>query len=609
MATESTPGAGYASRAQVPVGDQWDLTPLYATPASWEEDYQAAQALPDGVASFAGRLAESAAVLAEALEAWFAALRRLDRLYVYAHLRNDQDLGDGANQGMYDRAYSLYTRLASAGSYLAPEVLAIDDATMSAWLEGEVLAPYRFWLRDLLRAKPHTLSAPEERLMAMVSEPLAALQRAYSVLKNVDLSARLPQVSNAEGMGQRLTHASFIEMQENPDRAVRRASFAAYYDEWAGNRATAAATLDGAVKAHIFEARARNHPSARAASLFDDNVDVAVYDALISAVHDALPAFYRYVALRKRLLGVDALHMYDNYVPVVPEVSMRYGYDEAVDVVCRGLVPLGSDYVETARRGLLGGWVDRYENAGKRSGAYSSGCYDSWPYILTNYTGTLDSVFTLAHELGHSMHSLYSNRAQPYHLADYRILVAEVASTTNESLLNQHLLATTPDRAARAYLVDRQLDSFRATLFRQTMFAEFERAVHAHVEEGQPLTKDWLDATYYDLVKLYFGPSVAFDEEDAPIAWEWARVDHFYYNFYVYKYATGMSAAIALASAILQGQDRTLERYLRFLQSGGSDYPLALLKEAGVDLTTPGPVASALAEFERLVGELERLMA
>ena len=598
----------FRSRAEVPTGDQWDLTALYPTAAAWEEDIGSAQSLPEGVGSYAGRSHESEAVLAEALKTWFAALRAIERLYVYAHLRSDQDLGDSTNQGMYDRARSLYTRLASAGSYLAPEILAIDDETMATWLAGDALRPYEFWLRDLLRAKPHTLSAAEERLMAMVSEPLAALQRTYSVLKNVDLSARLPRVGDSDGTERRLTHASFIEMQESTDRAVRQKAFQAYYAEWAGNRATAAATLDGAVKAHIFSARARNHPSARAASLFDDDVDVSVYDALIAAVHGALPAFFRYVSLRKRLLGVDALHMHDNYVPVVPEVSLRYTYDEAAELVCRGLAPLGADYVETARQGLSGGWVDRYENAGKRSGAYSSGCYDSWPYILLNYTGTLDAVFTLAHELGHSMHSLYSNRAQPYHLADYRILVAEVASTTNESLLNHYLLATTPDRATRAYLVDRHLDSFRATLFRQTMFAEFEQAIHARVEEGQPLTKDWLDGAYFDLVKLYFGPSVAYDDEDAPIAYEWARVDHFYYNFYVYKYATGMSAAIALAATIQQGQQDSLARYLRFLQAGGSDYPLALLAEAGVDLTTPEPVARALAEFERLVGVLEELV-
>lgn len=596
-------------RAEVAPEDAWNLAAMYATEADWEADYAAGQALPERVGAYAGRLAESAETLAEALAAWFEANRLLEKVYVYAHLANDQDLGDSHHQSMFERARSLYIRLISAGAYLAPEILAIPDEQMAKWLESEPVGQYRVWLEDILRGKPHTLSASEERLMAMVSEPLAAIQKVYSVLKNVDLAARLPVVKATAGEERRLTHASFIELQENPDRDVRRAAFQAYYREFAGNRTTIAAALDGQVKAHVFEARARNHPSALAAALFEDNVDVAVYDALITAVHDALPAFYRYVALRKRLLGVDALHMYDAYVSVVPEVALHYGYEEGVDIVTQGLAPLGDEYVSTARQGLLGGWVDRYENAGKRSGAYSSGCYDSMPYILLNYTGTLDAVFTTAHELGHSMHSLMSNRAQPYHLADYRILVAEVASTTNESLLNHHLLATTDDRATRAYLIDRYLDSFRATLFRQTMFAEFEKAIHDQVEGGQPLTTEWLDATYLALVKRYFGDAVAFDEEDAPIALEWSRVDHFFYNFYVYKYATGMASAIAIASAILQGREGAVERYLRFLQTGSSKYPLELLRDAGVDLTTPEPVAAALAEFERLVTELEALTA
>jgi oligoendopeptidase F len=314
------------------------------------------------------------------------------------------------------------------------------------------------------------------------------------------------------------------------------------------------------------------------------------------------------VDLRKRLLGVGALHLYDVYVPVVPAVDLHYAYDEAVELVCQALLPLGDEYVGIMREGLLSGWVDRYENVGKRSGAYSSGCYDSMPYVLMNYTGTLDAVFTLAHELGHSMHSWYSKHNQPYHLSDYRILVAEVASTTNEALLNHHLLTITEDQATRAYLIDRYLDSFRGTLYRQTMFAEFEKLIHEQVEGGQPLTADGLDASYYELVKTYFGDSVAFDAEDDPIAWEWARIDHFFYNFYVYKYATGMSSAVDIAQRILANDDGAVSRYLAFLKSGGSDYPLELLKRAGVDLTTPTPVTSALEEFERLVGELEGLI-
>ncbi len=596
-------------RADVPAGDSWDLTALYADDAAWEDDFAAAEEHPAQVESYSGRLGESAATLARALVVWFGANRHVEKIWVYAHLKRDQDLGNSHYQTLFDRAMSLYTRLAAAGAYIAPEILALDDATMTEWLADKALRPYVVWLRDLLRAKPHTLSAPEERLLAMVGEPLAALQKTYSVLKNVDITARLPQVGEGSDDQHRLTHASFITMQENPDRSVRKDAFDAYYQEFAGNRATIAAALDGQVKSHVFESRVRKHRSSLAAALFDDNVHVAVYDALIEAVHESLPTFYRYVALRKRLLGVDALHMYDNYVPVVPEVALSYTYDQAVDMVCVGIAPLGDDYVRVAREGLATGWVDRYENIGKRSGAYSSGCYDSLPYILLNFTGTLDSVFTMAHELGHSMHSHNSNSAQPYHLADYRILVAEVASTLNESLLNHSLLTTTDDAMTRAYLVDRYLDSFRATLFRQTMFAEFERMLHERSEQGQPLTADWLDEAYFGLVRLYFGDNVAFDDRDAPIAHEWARVDHFFYNFYVYKYATGMASAIALSSAILDGEEGALERYRTFLCGGSSKYPLDLLKDAGVDLTTPEPVRAALGQFEEYVARLETLMS
>ena len=588
---------------------KWNLETLYPDDAAWEADFAAAQALPGLVEGYRGRLGESPELLTEALRAWFDANRKMEKVWTYAHLRSDEDLGNSHYQSLSERAMSTYVKLSTAGSYLSPEILAIDDALMASWMAGKALAPYRFWLEELLRAKPHTLSPAEERLLSMASEPLASIQKIFSVLKNVDLAARLPRVPDETGQERQLTHASFITLLENRDRAVRKAAFDGYYREYRGNRHTIAAALDGAVKANIFESQARRFPSALEAALFPDNVPVAVYKALIFAVHEALPAFYRYVALRKRLLGVDKLHLYDVYVPVVPAAEMRFSYEEAVEVTAEALQPMGGSYVESARKGLTSGWVDRYENAGKRSGAYSGGCYDSMPYILLNYTGTLDSTFTLAHELGHSLHSWYSDRAQPYHQADYRTLVAEVASTTNESLLNHYLLSVTQDKAARAYLIDRQLDSLRGTLFRQTMFAEFEKMIYEQVEAGQPLTADSLDATYYDLVKLYFGDNMAFDEEDQPIAREWSRIDHFFYNFYVYKYATGLSSAIAIASAILKEGEPALNRYLAFLKGGNSKYPLELLKEAGVDLTTPGPVSAALADFERLVGELERLMS
>jgi len=521
------------NRRDVAQEDRWRIEVLYRSDVDWETDYQACQDMPERVGAYHGRLAESEEVLAEALRVWFEANRRIEKVWVYAHLRNDEDLGNSHYQSMMERARSTYVRLSTAGSYIAPEILVMEGSTIAAWLEGETLAPYRVWLEDLLRGKPHTLSQAEERLMSMVSEPLAALPKVFSVLKNVDLAARLPDVTDEKGEKSKLSHAFFIKSLESHDRTVRKAAFDAYYREFQGNRNTIAAALDGTVKVHVFEAKARNFSSALTAALFDDNVDPSVYEALISAVHNAFPAFYRYIDLRKRLLGLKKLHMYDVYA--------------------------------------LSGWVDRYENVGKRSGAYSSGCYDSMPYILLNFTGTLDSVYTLAHELGHSMHSLYSNHAQPYHLADYRILVAEVASTTNESLLTHYLLSITDDRATRAYLIDRYLDALRGTLFRQTMFAEYEQVIHEQVEAGNPLTADYLDATYYALTQSYFGDGVAFDEQDEAIASEWSRVDHFFYDFYVYKYATGISSAIAIASDLLSDGKPALDRYLSFLNSAAGE--------------------------------------
>ncbi|MHB9033305.1 MAG: oligoendopeptidase F [Anaerolineae bacterium] len=596
-------------RSEVKPEDTWNLAVMYASDAEWEADLQAAEALPAQVAAFQGRLGESPDVLAEAVVAYMNANRMMEKIYVYSHLRHDEDLGESRNQAMHDRARSSYIRLASASAYIAPELLTIPDETMNAWLNHEKLVPYRIWLEEQLRAKPHTLSQPEERLLAMLSEPLGSISNIFSVLKNVEIAARLPEVTAEGSEPVQLSHAVFIKCLENRNRALRQAAFQGYYKEYKGNRATIAATLDGAIKTHVVEARVRNFPSALEAALFNDNVQPAVYNSLIEAVHGAFPAFYRYIELRRKLLGLDKMHLYDVYVPAVPAVDLHYTYDEAVEVVVKALAPLGEAYTTQARQGMTGGWVDKYENAGKRSGAYSSGCYDSWPYMLMNYTGTLDAVSTLAHELGHSMHSFYSHQAQPYQTADYRILVAEVASTTNENLLTHYLLGQNPDKAVRAYLIDRQLDTLRGTLYRQTMFAEFEKLIHEQAEAGQPLTADSLDETYYNLVKLYFGDAIAFDGEDAPIAYEWARVDHFFFNFYVYKYATGISSALALAGSILQQGAPAVERYMTFLKGGSSKYPLELLKDAGVDLTTPVPVAAALKEFERLVGELESLMA
>ena len=433
-------------REDVPAADRWNVAAIFESDQAWEAALEASRRLPAEVAAYEGRLGESAETLATALKAYFAANREMEKVWVYSHLRADEDLGNSRYQQMMDRARSAFIALSTAGSYIAPEILTIEDERIRGWMDVAPLADYRVWLEELLRAKPHTLSPAEERLLAMASEPLSAFSKVFGVLKNVDLAARLPATPDEKGAIEPLTHASFITKLENRDREVRREAFEGYYGEFQGNRNTIVATVDGAVKTSIFSARVRKFPSSIEAALFDDNVAVAVYDALIEAMHDALPVFYRYMDLRRRLLGLERLHMYDVYVPAVPEVTLEYTFDEAVDLVCRALAPLGEEYVSIMRAGLESGWVDRYENVGKHSGAYSSGVYDTLPYILLNFTGTLDAVFTLAHELGHSMHTWHSNHAQPYHLADYRILVAEVACTTNEALLNHYLLNTIDDK-------------------------------------------------------------------------------------------------------------------------------------------------------------------
>ncbi|MBD3277871.1 MAG: oligoendopeptidase F, partial [Candidatus Aegiribacteria sp.] len=392
------------------------------------------------------------------------------------------------------------------------------------------------------------------------------------------------------------------------DRRVRKDAFSGFYSEITGNVATKAALLEGQVKSQIFRARARKFDSALEASLFNDRVNVSVYDALIDSVHGNLPVVHKYFDLRKSVLDLDSAHMYDGYVPIVPETRGDYSWDDAVDLTLEAVAPLGDEYVETLRKGFANRWVDRYENVGKRSGAYSGGCYDSYPYILHNFNGTLQSVFTLAHEAGHSMHSYFSRENQPYHTSEYRIIVAEVASTTNEMLLIDLLLKRMDDSMEIAYLLDHLLGKFKSTIVRQTMFAEFEKLIHEHAESGDSLTPDYLNETYYELVRDYHGNSFAWDEEDSPIQAEWSRIPHFYYNFYVYKYATGLSSAVDIATRILEGEKGAVNSFIEFLKGGASKPPLELLKAAGVDLTTPEPVNSALSKMEDSLNELQEIL-
>lgn len=595
-------------RQDVSKEDCWRLEDIYASDELWEQDYKECELLPEQLAAHKGRISGSAAELKEAIDLMLAAYRYFEKVIVYASLRNAEDLGNSDSQNRIDRASSLGTRISTALAWFEPELMAIDDVVMQEWLAGEELGDYRFWLEKILRHKPHVLSEQEEQLLSMAREPLGASEKIFSMLDNVDLPARLPEIDDGEGGRVKLSHAGFIKLLEGRNREVRQDAFRKYYQEFKGNENTLAASLDGQMKTDVFYARVRKYASAQDAALHADNVPAAVYESLLTAIHDSLPAFYRYMKLRREVLGYDKLHMYDVYVPIVPEVDMKFSWEEAIELTRKAVEPLGEEYRRIMDEGFANGWVDRYENQGKRSGAFSSGCYDTNPYILHNFTGTLDSVFTLAHEMGHSMHSWFSKQNQPYHYSDYRIFVAEVASITNEVLLTNHLLDTLVEPKARAYVLNHYLESFRGTMFRQTMFAEFEREIHAMVERNEPLTPQSMNVKYLDMVKTFYGEEIAFDEEDKLIEVEWSRIPHFYYNFYVYKYATGMATAVAIAADILKGGEPVLARYLRFLSSGGSKYSLEQLQDAGVDLTDPAPIKAALAEFESRLAEFEQLM-
>jgi len=592
-------------RNQVAREDTWDLAPMYATDEEWHLRFTEASTLPGEASRFRGTLGRSPEELAEALKHIIEAFRTVEKLYVYAHLRQDQDLSDSPAVEMFEKAAALNSRLAAETSYMAPEILAVEPSKMAAWLEMPGVKPYATWLEEILRAGPHTLGASEEALLTRASEVSRCFSSASGKLTNVEMPARLPEIETDDGRTLKLTNSNFIRILTEATGGVRKAAFQGFYNELSGNTATLAALLEGQVKAHVFHARARNFPSALAASLFNDRVGTEVYDSLITAVRRNLPTLHRYYDLKKRILGLPALGMHDLYTPIAGESGRRYTFEEAVEMTLDAVKPLGARYVETLARGIESRWVDRYENEGKRSGAYSSGCYDSPPYMLLNFTGTLDSVFTLAHEAGHSMHSHYSRGACSYQESDYPIILAEVASITNEILLFEHLSRRISDGNELVGMLDHLVNSFRSTLFRQTMFAEFELLIHRHVEEGGILTPDFLNEQYFGLVRAYHGDSFTWDDSDRLIATEWARVPHFYYNFYVYKYATGMAAAVAASEAVLGGK---ADAYSAFLAGGRTKPPLDQLMGIGVDLASPGPVNSAVARFAGTTDALEEAL-
>jgi oligoendopeptidase F len=592
------------ARSQLKSADTWDLSSLFGSDDDWERAFAAWETQIPQYEKYRGTLGDGPVALAKCLAFDSDFDRAGERLGTYAHLKTAEDLANSDYQRMLGRYEHVATQAAEAASFIRPEILELPNKTLEEYLRAKQLRRFKLQLERLIRYKPHTLSRAEEKLLAMQHEMAGAAGRVFRQLNDADL--KFGMCRNEKGELVELSHSSFSSFLRSPSRAVRRRAFAQYYEQFERHKNSLTAAYASSVQKDVYYARVRNYPSAREASLFHDNIPVAVYDNLIAAVRSKLPAVYQYFELRRKKMRLRDIHHYDTYVPILSEIDTRHTWKQAVDVVVKSLQPLGDDYCSVLADGLTGRWCDRYPNQGKRSGAFSSGSYDGWPYILMNYQpDVLEHVFTLAHEAGHSMHSHYSAKHQPYEYYNYTIFVAEVASTFNEQLLSRYMMQRAKSDAQRAYLINREIDSIRGTIIRQTMFAEFEKIAHALVEAGEPLTVDCIQTEYGKLLADYFGPDFTIDEQ---LKLEALRIPHFYSAFYVYKYATGLSAAIALSERVLSGGLRELDDYLSFLKGGCSKWPLDLLKDAGVDMTSPAPVETALNYFEHLVRELEGLL-
>ena len=592
------------TRESVPENDTWGLDDLYASGETWLADFHSLESQMPQYASFQGTLGESADKLKACLEFDMAFSRTLEKVHTFAHLRNDEDKTNNLHQGNYEKVTRLLTQYQQARSFINSEIMEIPEATMQGLLDHPDLELYKLYLERQLRYRQYTLSKKEEALLAASLEIAHAPNNAFGMLDNADL--KLGTVTDEEGKEIAITQGNLQSLLQKQDRRVRKDAFETFYKAYEDHKFTYSTLLSSSIKNNIFYAQARNYPSVREMNLFYENIPVEVYDNLVQTVRSHLGPLHQYFDIRKRILDLDELHTYDNSVPLVKDLKWHMPYEEAVEKISEALKPLGSDYVGVVKEGLLSKrWVDRYENKGKRSGAYSSGCYDSNPFILMNYQDdNINSVYTLAHEAGHSMHSYLSNKNQPYIYADYTIFVAEVASTFNEALLTRYFLNQEINRDMRIYLISREIDNFRGTLIRQTMFAEFEHQAHQAAEAGQPLTVEAFQEMYRTLLETYFGEGVTLDP---CLSLECLRIPHFYFGFYVYKYATGISAAYALANKVINGSEKELGAYLDFLKSGGSKFPIDLLKGAGVDMSSPEPIETALGKFGELVGELQEL--
>ncbi|MFG6149448.1 oligoendopeptidase F [Halobacillus sp. B23F22_1] len=591
-------------REEIPKERTWDLESIFETDEKWYKEFEQVKEVIPEIEQYKGSLGESSEQLFNLLKLQDEISHRIGLLFTYAHMRNDQDTTNSYYQEMNAKAESLYTKVASSMSFITPEILALPEGTVDQFInENKDLELYKHALKEITRRKDHVLSENEERLLAGFSEVASNPSQTFGALNNADLT--FPSIKNEEGEEVDLTHGRYVGFLKSEDREVRKNAFQAMYDTFGQFKNTFASTLSGNVKKNNYFATVKHYERAREAALDRNNIPEEVYDNLIEAVNERLPLLHRYVELRKKVLELDDLHMYDMYTPLIKDAEMKVSYEEAQDLVVNGLKPLGDSYVNTVKEGFKNRWIDVEENKGKRSGAYSSGHYGTNPFILMNWQDDVNNLFTLAHELGHSLHSYYTHENQPYRYGNYSIFVAEVASTCNEALLNDYMLKNTNDKKEKLYLLNNFLEGFRGTVFRQTMFAEFEHEIHIQAQNGEALTADKLTQIYYDLNKKYFGEELVIDDE---IGLEWARIPHFYMGYYVYQYSTGYAAATTLAEQILTEGEPAVERYMSFLKAGSSDYPIEVLKQAGVDMTSKDPVYEALDVFEQKLNEMEELL-
>ena len=590
----------YKARKDMDPRFQWDMTHIYADKAAWEAAYAKAEALVAELPALEGTLGASVEALKNGLDKLYAAAEAVELVYLYAMLCKSGDNGDSENQTMEGKAMNLYVSFSTAVSFFDPEVLTIDETTLNGYMNDPSLAGYRHILEDTARGRAHTLDAKGERMLALLGDAAQASSNTFDMFESVDMT--FPKIKDENGEEVQLTHGNFAVFRESKDARVRKESFEAYFGEFKKYINTLAAMYAGSVKMDSYYTEVRGYESACERALFSNNVPVSVYDSLIEAIHGGLPTMKKYLALRKKVLGLETLNMYDLYVPMIDDVDFKVTYDEAKELVKKATAPLGERYAALLDEAYTNHWMDVYENKGKTTGAFSCGVYGVHPYVLLNYTDTLDDAYTMAHELGHAMHSYFSSEANDFANHDYRIMVAEVASTVNEVLLSKYLLATETDKKKRAYILNHLLEGFRTTVFRQTLFAEFERKAHDMYKQGIPLTAEAMNRVYRELNELYYEGATVNELQDI----EWARIPHFYNAFYVYQYATGFCSAVAIANHILSTSDAS--GYLKFLSTGGTDYPIEELKIAGVDLTKPDTVANALTVFADALDELEALL-